>query len=65
MVKQTQFMTSGDTPVARTPFIGLSYWVAGEDTYDCQHLPLCSHREMVCVILKIILFSALKLKWRY
>lgn len=39
--------------------------MAGGDTYDCQHLPLRSHREMVCVILKIILFSALKLKWRY
>lgn len=29
MVTQTQFMTSGDTLVARTPFIGFFYWSGG------------------------------------
>lgn len=58
MVTQTQFMTSGDTLVARTPFIGFFYLSArgrGGDNCDCQHPPSSCHRERARVALKVIL----------
>lgn len=57
MVTQTQFMTSGDTLVARTPFIGFFYWSGGGGgrNCDCQHPPPSSPRERARVALKVIL----------
>lgn len=68
MVTQTQFMTSGDTLVARTPFIGFFYLSARGRGGGQLRLPAPTLKlpqgEGACGT-KGYLTSALRLKWRY